>query len=84
MAGFATGLALLVVGFGFRDAAEVLLNVQFELIQREDVAVAFREPVSPATVHALARKGALPMSEVARAIKELDVNPEKSFPVLAV
>jgi pyruvate dehydrogenase E1 component len=35
-------------------------------------------------LYALARKGALPMSEVARAIRELGVNPEKSFPVLAV
>jgi pyruvate dehydrogenase E1 component len=35
-------------------------------------------------LYALARKGALPMSEVARAIRELGVDPEKSFPVLAV
>ncbi|MBI3879472.1 MAG: pyruvate dehydrogenase (acetyl-transferring), homodimeric type, partial [Verrucomicrobia bacterium] len=35
-------------------------------------------------LYALARKGTIPMSEVARAIKELHVNPEKVFPVLAV
>ena len=35
-------------------------------------------------LYALARKGALPMTEVARAIKDLGVNPEKVFPVLAV
>jgi pyruvate dehydrogenase E1 component len=34
-------------------------------------------------LYALARKGALPMTEVARAIKELGVNPEKAFPLLA-
>jgi len=35
-------------------------------------------------LYALARNGALPMTEVARAIKDLGVNPEKVFPVLAV
>jgi pyruvate dehydrogenase E1 component len=36
------------------------------------------------TLYQLARKGALPMSEVARAIKELGVDPEKTFPALAL
>jgi len=53
--GFSVGLALLVVGFYFRDALEVLLHTQFEVIQREDVEVAFREGAGPQAVHALAR-----------------------------
>jgi pyruvate dehydrogenase E1 component len=35
-----------------------------------------------ATLHTLAQKGAIPRETVAKAIKDLDVNPEKVFPVL--
>ncbi|GIK87745.1 MAG: hypothetical protein BroJett026_32260 [Betaproteobacteria bacterium] len=55
VAGIAVGLALLVVGFYFRDALEVLLHAQFEMARREDVAVVFREPSGPQALHALAR-----------------------------
>ena len=34
-----------------------------------------------ATLHALAKKGAVPKELVARAIKDLGVDPEKVFPV---
>ena len=45
--GIAVGLALCVVGFHFQDALAVLLHTQFEVIQREDVEVVFRESLGP-------------------------------------
>lgn len=52
--GVAMGIALLISGrFGI-DAVEWFIAVQFELEQREDVSVAFRQPVDAAALHELA------------------------------
>ncbi len=46
---FATGI--LVVGFGFLDSMDVLMEAQFNLVQRQDVTVTFVEPVSARAFH---------------------------------
>jgi putative ABC transport system permease protein len=44
--GLALAVAILVLGRFFDDSIQTLADVQFRSAQREDVAVAFREPVS--------------------------------------
>lgn len=61
-------------GFGRSDTRRRLRG--FFEVDAENVVVA--------TLHALASRGAVEPKTVARAIKELDVNPEKSFPALAL
>jgi len=53
--GIAAGCGLVLLGFYFHGAMESLLHLQFEVIQREDVSVAFREPRGPETAYELAR-----------------------------
>jgi putative ABC transport system permease protein len=65
-AGIALGLALCVVGFHFQDALAVLLYTQFEVIQREDVEVVFRESLGPQAILDLARLPAVARVEGAR------------------
>ncbi len=47
--------ALLVVGLFFVDSMDVLLDLQFNVVQREDVTITFYEPTSPRARHELAR-----------------------------
>ena len=57
-------------GFGRSDTRERLRRF-FEMDA---------EMIVIATLHALAQKGAVPNELVARAIKDLNVDPEKPFP----
>ena len=53
--GIALATSILVAAYGALDSIDVLLQRQYEDIQREDVAVGFAHPVSPAVVTSLGR-----------------------------
>jgi putative ABC transport system permease protein len=53
--GIAFGGAILMVGFGFVDAIDVLMERQFEQGMRQDATVSFVEPRSSRAVHDAAR-----------------------------
>ncbi len=65
--GIAAGMGLVLLGFYFHDAMRQLLHVQFEVIQREDVSIAFREPRGPETGFELARLPGVLRVELMRA-----------------
>ena len=44
--GIAFGVAVIVIGMFSRGALDVIIDLQFERAQREDMSVAFREPVA--------------------------------------
>jgi putative ABC transport system permease protein len=50
--GFAT--AILAVGFFFIDALDVVVAMQFQVVQRQDMTVSFFEPASARALHELA------------------------------
>jgi pyruvate dehydrogenase E1 component len=60
-------------GFGRSDTRERLRR--FFEVDAECTVIA--------TLHALAEKGELPRGTVAKAIKDLDIDPEKTFPQIA-
>jgi putative ABC transport system permease protein len=51
--GLAFAVAVLVVGMFFLDAMDVLLDMQFAVIQRQDVTVTFNRAVSSSALHAV-------------------------------
>ena len=53
--GIACSLAILIGGVFGLDSMDVMMDIQFELAQRQDLQVTFAEPVSPSGVHALNR-----------------------------
>jgi putative ABC transport system permease protein len=53
--GVACATAIVVMGWYTFDAIELMQEVQFQTVQREDVTVVLREPASAATRHTLAR-----------------------------
>lgn len=53
--GIGFACALLVVGLFFVDSMDVLLDMQFNVVQREDVTITFYEPTSPRARYELAR-----------------------------
>lgn len=68
--GVGLALAVLIVGLFFVDSMDVLLRLQFELAQRQDVTVAFTEPVSGSAAFELRRLPGV-----------MDVEPFRSTPV---
>src|SRR5262245_8396445 len=52
--GIAFATAILCIGFFFIDALDVVVAVQFEVVQRQDVTVSFFEPASARALHELA------------------------------
>lgn len=53
--GIGLATAIVVAGQGALDSIDLLVRLQFEEIQREDVAVGLASPVSPAAVGSLSR-----------------------------
>jgi putative ABC transport system permease protein len=49
--GIAFAAAILVVGLFFIDVMNVLMDMQFTVVQRQDVSVTFTEPVSARAIH---------------------------------
>lgn len=52
--GIASAGAIMVVGWAMMDSMDELLEVQFNIIQRQDLSVSFFEPVERSAVHELA------------------------------
>ena len=52
--GIATAGAIMVVGWAMMDSMDELLEVQFNIVQRQDLSVSFFEPVERSAVHELA------------------------------
>lgn len=53
--GIALSSAMLVLGLFFRDAIDEMLRVQFDLVQRQDLTVAFVQPRASGVLHELRR-----------------------------
>jgi putative ABC transport system permease protein len=53
LAGISLATAILIVGLFMIDAMDVLKEMQFYFVQRQDVTVSFVEPVSPRAIHEL-------------------------------
>jgi putative ABC transport system permease protein len=66
--GFSAGL--LIIGLFFLDSIDVLMDIQFNAIQRQDLTVSFVEPRSSSAFH-----------EIARLPGVLDVEPARNIPV---
>jgi len=66
--GIALGGAILLIGFGFIDAMDVLIRRQFDDGMRQDVTVTFIERQSAGAAHALARMPGVVRVETARSV----------------
>lgn len=66
--GIAFGGAILLIGFGFIDAMEVLIARQFNDGMRQDVTVTFVEPRSSAAMHSMAALPGVMSVEPMRAV----------------
>ena len=66
--GIAFAAAMLIVGLFFIDAIDELMELQFNLIQRQDVTVSFVEPASSGALHEVARLPGVMYAEPLRAV----------------
>ena len=66
--GVAFAVAILLVGFTFTEAITRMIDVQFDVAQRQDVTLTFVEPRSEAAVHALAHLPGVLQVEPMRAV----------------
>ncbi len=66
--GISCAAGMLVLGGFFYDAVLYLMRVQFEVVQRDDVTVAFNEPRSASVRHELARLPGVLRAEPFRAV----------------
>jgi putative ABC transport system permease protein len=65
--GIALAVAMLIVGTFFLDAIDVLMDVQFQMMQRQDMTVNFVEPVSSRALHEMSRLPGVIYAEPLRA-----------------
>jgi putative ABC transport system permease protein len=65
--GIALAVAMLVVGTFFIDSIDVLIDVQFNEMQRQDLTVSFVEPASGRAIHEIARLPGVVYAEPVRA-----------------
>jgi putative ABC transport system permease protein len=61
--GLALAVGILVIGRYFFDAMDFMMELQFEIAQREDVMVAFREPLTSQAAYDVARLEGVLLSE---------------------
>jgi putative ABC transport system permease protein len=66
--GIAAAVAMLVLGTFFLDSIDVLMDLQFFVIQRQDVTVSFVEPVSGRAIHDVRRLPGVLFAEPMRAV----------------
>jgi putative ABC transport system permease protein len=66
--GIACAVAILIVGYYFVDAVQYLAEVQFRNVQREDVTVAFHDPLPGRVRHSLAGLEGVVRAEPFRAV----------------
>ncbi len=76
--GIAFAAAMLVVGLFFIDAMDRLIEIQFEVINRQDVTVTFVEPRSAAAHYELARMPGVMYVENTRSVPARLVNGHRS------
>ncbi|MBI2835189.1 MAG: FtsX-like permease family protein [Acidobacteria bacterium] len=65
--GIGLAVAMLIVGTFFIDAIDVLMDVQFQAAQRQDMTVAFVEPVSGSAIYEVSRLPGVVHAEPLRA-----------------
>jgi putative ABC transport system permease protein len=66
--GIAAAVAMLVLGTFFLDSIDVLMDLQFNVLQRQDATVMFVEPVSPRALHEVRRLPGVLYAEPMRAV----------------
>jgi putative ABC transport system permease protein len=66
--GISLALAMLIVGTFFLDAIDLLMDVQFQQMQRQDLTVNFVEPVSARAYHEISRLPGVIYAEPVRAV----------------
>jgi putative ABC transport system permease protein len=66
--GISFAVGILLFGFVFLDAMELLAEVQFSLVQRQDVTVSFVEPASSRALHEVASLPGVMRVEPMRAV----------------
>lgn len=66
--GIAAAAAMLVLGTFFLDSIDVLMDLQFNVIQRQDVTVSFVEPASPRALYEVQRLPGVLYAEPMRAV----------------
>jgi putative ABC transport system permease protein len=66
--GVAMAVALLILGTFFLDAIDVVMDVQFNAVQRQDLTVTFVEPVSGRALHEIARLPGVEAAEPLRSV----------------
>lgn len=66
--GMAAACAILVLGLFFTDAMDYLVEVQFTVIQREDLTVTFTEPTAPRALYEMASLEGVTYAEPFRAV----------------
>ncbi len=66
--GVSLAVAILVIGLFFIDAIDGLLHIQFEVTQRQDVTLAFTEPVSATAAFELERLPGVTQIEASRIV----------------
>ncbi len=66
--GIAMAVAVMLVGTGMMDSIDELADVQFDLVQRQDVMVTFAEPVSSAALFELQRMPGVESVEAMRSV----------------
>jgi putative ABC transport system permease protein len=66
--GIAAAVAMLVLGTFFIDSIDVLMEAQFQVMQRQDVTVSFVEPVSGRALHEIARLPGVVYAEPVRSV----------------
>jgi putative ABC transport system permease protein len=66
--GISLAVAMLIVGTFFLDAIDVLMDVQFQQMQRQDVTVNFVEPVSSRAYYEISRLPGVVYAEPVRSV----------------
>jgi putative ABC transport system permease protein len=66
--GIAAAVSMLVLGTFFLDSIDVLMDLQFNVLQRQDATVTFVEPVSPGALHEVRRLPGVIYAEPMRAV----------------
>lgn len=66
--GIATSCAILIMGLFFTDVIDYVVEVQYEIAQREDVTVTFTEPTSAAALYELKSLDGVQHAEPFRAV----------------
>jgi putative ABC transport system permease protein len=76
--GIAAAVAMLVLGTFFLDSIDVLMDLQFNVLQRQDATVTFVEPVSPRALYEVRRLPGVMYAEPMRSVPARLHNAQRS------